>query len=80
MNSNEHQSNSSQQTKKFKHQPCSGVFRSEEMLLCQLFLRSNVSFETTCRLGELGKFCFHILITFIMIFFSISKIFFFFSD
>lgn len=54
MNSNEHQSNSSQQTKKFKHQPCSGVFRSEEMLLCQLFLRSNVSFETTCRLGELG--------------------------
>ncbi|KAF7496223.1 V-type proton ATPase subunit [Sarcoptes scabiei] len=32
----------------------SGVFRSEEMVLCQLFLQSNVAFETTCHLGELG--------------------------
>ncbi|KPM10125.1 hypothetical protein QR98_0086750 [Sarcoptes scabiei] len=31
----------------------SGVFRSEEMVLCQLFLQSNVAFETTCHLGIL---------------------------
>ncbi|KAH9425746.1 V-type proton ATPase 116 kDa subunit a 1-like [Dermatophagoides pteronyssinus] len=41
-------------SKESKRQPCSGVFRSEEMLLCQLFLRSDVAFQATCRLGELG--------------------------
>lgn len=41
----------------------SGVFRSEEMVLCQLFLQSNIAFEATCHFGNLGNFhCTHLFI------------------
>lgn len=55
-------------SKESKQQPCSGVFRSEEMLLCQLFLRSDVAFQATCRLGELGNLFIVLFINQIMIF------------
>ena len=32
-----------------------GIFRSEEMNLCHLFLQPSIVFDVTCELGDLGS-------------------------